>query len=1599
MSEHARLSIWIYIINRYIKIMFFKKLIFLFITTFFLVVTGVFSQPVHTMRPPIHVIHPLQPLSPLASPAGFSPSQIRAAYNLPTTGGTGTIAIIDAYDDTSAQNDFNVFSQQFGLLTATTTNFEIHKMSSTIALATTDNWALEISLDIEWSHAIAPNAKILLVEAVSPSDTDLLSAVQYAAGRSDVVAVSMSWGGNEFSGSNTYDSYFTSTHGVNFFASSGDSGTGVEWPAVSVNVTGVGGTQLTLSAQTTVTSEVAWSGSGGGLSKYVSEPSYQSTYGVPSANGFRAVPDVSYNGSSNSLYAVYDSLGESGWIEVYGTSAGSPQWAAIRALGGSLVNNTTFYSIAAIHSDYTTDFRDITSGSNGGSGFYTKATTGYDYVTGLGSPLTDNFSAVPLANFVGTPTTGNGPYTVNFTDSTLFYPTGWNWTFGDGSTSTSENPSHTYSAVTSPTYYTVQLIATNSYGTSTLIRTNYIFVTEPLPTPGFYGTPSSGTSPLTVNFADTSGNSPTAWLWQFGDGSTSNIQNPSHTYTSSSSATYSVTLIVSNSFGTTTSIKSNYIKITPPPVAGFFGTPTSGASPLTVNFTDTSANNPTGWQWNFGDGSTSTVQNPPHTYVSSTVATYTVRLIVTNSLGTSTSTLTNYIKVSPPPIAGFFGSPTSGISPLTVNFTDTSANIPTAWAWSFGDGSISNIQYPSHQYTVSTSASFTVTLIASNSFGANTAVYANYIQVTPPPPIAQFYGFPTSGTSPLIVNFTDTSLNNPTSWSWNFGDGSTASIQNPVHTYGIVSSPTSYAVQLIVSNSFGTSTLINSNYVTVLPPPPFAGFFGTPTSGYGVLTVNFTDTTANYPTGWIWSYGDGASTTIQNPQHIYSAVTTSVSYTVQLIATNSYGTTTSVRTNYIFVTEPPPTAGFSFSPLNGFGPLTVNFVDTSANNPTSWNWNFGDGAVTTIQNPSHIYGTVSTPTSFTIRFIVSNAFGTGTSTQTIPVTEPSPAAGFSGTPTGGNGPLTVNFTDTSINYYGSATSWNWNFGDGSTSNSQNPSHQYGVVGASTVYTVRLIVSTNFGTGTATQTNYISVTEPSPSAGFSASSTSGYGPLNVNFTDTSANLFGSSTAWSWDFGDGVSTTARNPQHTYSVVNIATTYSVRLIVSTNFGVSTSNQMISVTEPAPSAGFSGSPTSGTGPLTVNFTDTSANLFGASTVYAWNFGDGSTGNVRNPSHTYATVSSPTSYAVQLIVTTNFGISTSFIPNYITVAQLPPTAEFSASPLSGYGPLTVNFTDTSGFSPTAWAWDFGDGNTDNTQNPQHIYGTVTAPTTYSVRLIASNTFGSSTVTKNNFVSVSEPAPSIPNLLSPADSSALYRISVLFSWTTSTDIVNSSMNYSVQMARDTGFVSIVTTLSNLTVTNPTITGLPPGPLNWHVQATSVFGTSGYSSTQLVILFDTSDRQPVTSSQTAANFFIGDTTGVYLPVLMIFNTISPDTISITTFDTTAQGLPPGHFISRYWLINRVGNGPMNINLTFSYTSADFAASGLSLESSLYAVRDSTGPGGWSSVTTGITVDTVNHRLTVTGINQFSGGWTLGNLNAVPINDWWKYTQDMDIPRQP
>lgn len=322
---------------------------------------------------------------------GFSPSEMALAYNIPPNGGLGaTVAIVDAYDSPNVLADLNTFSQQFSLPV-----FPTSTPSSTVGCSPTftkmnengaakplpqrnSGWEIEINLDTQWVHAIAPCANIVLVEASSASSNDLLTAVLYA--RTVASVVSMSWGGSEFYGETYYDGIFNQT-GVTFLSSSGDSGEIVSWPAVSPYVIGVGGTQLVQNTSGGFT-ETVWSGSGGGCSVLEPALSFQSGF-LPKSCTRRGVPDVAISGGPESAVPVLVS-DQGGWYLVYGTSLSVQMWAGLVAIANDSRSPKLTHALSDLYSD-TSDLSyivPITTTKLQGSEWNSS--------TGLGSPKATN---------------------------------------------------------------------------------------------------------------------------------------------------------------------------------------------------------------------------------------------------------------------------------------------------------------------------------------------------------------------------------------------------------------------------------------------------------------------------------------------------------------------------------------------------------------------------------------------------------------------------------------------------------------------------------------------------------------------------------------------------------------------------------------------------------------------------------------------------------------------------------------------------------------------------------------------------------------------------------------------------------------------------------------------------------------------------------------------------------------------------------------------------------------------------------------------------------------------------------------------------------
>jgi len=611
----------------------------------------------------------------------------------------------------------------------------------------------------------------------------------------------------------------------------------------------------------------------------------------------------------------------------------------------------------------------------------------------------------------------------------------------------------------------------------------------------------------------------TSWNWNFGDTTFSTLQNPTHTY--SLAGTYTVTLIVGANTSCIDTV-TQVVTVNPMPTAAFNSTAQCFVD--SVYFTDAStisSGSITGWSWNFGDAGSSTLQNPAHSYTAA--GTYTVTLIVISNFGCS-DTITQVVTVQPSPLANFgFNNTCIGNA---INFTDSSTivfgNI-ISWNWNFGDATISALQNPSHTYTAS--GTYTVTLIVTSAIGCVDTIALSVTVY--PGAVAAFTN--TGACQGLSTSFTDLSTGNPTSWSWNFGDATSSTLQNPSHAYA---SEGTYTVTLIVTTVNGCSdTVVQTIIVNPLPTANFNS-----TALCFVDSVFFFDAStisSGSITGWSWSFGDAGSSTLQNPSHVYAAPGT---YTVTLIVTSNFGCSDTIT--QVVTVQPSPLADFGFTIVCQNDPTF--FTDSSSisfGNIISWNWNFGDATTSALQNPSHTYSLGGT---YNVTLIVTSATGC-VDTITIPVTVNAlPVAAFSSS--GMCVADGITFTDLSSVSPGSVTAWQWYFGDAASGNLQNPIHYYSSSGN---YAVTLIVTSNNGClDTITQAVTVN---PSPTAVFTADANIVFMDQNVNFSDQSTPS-GTIISWYWDFGDNTNSTLQNPSHSYS---LGGTYTVMEVVTNSFG----------------------------------------------------------------------------------------------------------------------------------------------------------------------------------------------------------------------------------------------------------------------------------------------------------------------------------------------------------------------------------------------------------------------------------------------------------------
>ncbi len=501
------------------------------------------------------------------------------------------------------------------------------------------------------------------------------------------------------------------------------------------------------------------------------------------------------------------------------------------------------------------------------------------------------------------------------------------------------------------------------------------------------------------------------------------------------------------------------------------------------------------------------------------------------------------------------------------------------------------------------------------------------------------------GNSPLNVTFTGTSSSNVTTWAWDFGDGTQLSGPDPivVHKYVNENLPTAtYSVTLSVT--IGTDEPVvmkKGNYISVIKSPE-VGFEVQPSSGFTWDTFQFTDLTSDNPSSWYWNFGDGATTNLQSPTHVYSKPGI---YTINLTVSNQYGLSNSYYQD-VLVKNDPPEALFSASRnITKTYPAQINFIDESTGGGIySWVWNFGDNTTSTRQNPSHLF---TEPGTYHVYLTVENNGDIGETPEPgyqiiigdiySPDPNPKPVS-FSAVPTLGNTPLSVQFTDTSDM---AGISWNWTFGDGGVSNLKNPEYVYETKGT---YAVSLEVNDGTMVNTTMIKDCITVVDV-PIIDFSFVPVSVYPDEEIQFTDQST---GNPTSWMWDFGNEDTSSLQSPVYSYPLPG---TYPVTLTVSNAFGIGTPvTKDIVIMNDGPTAMFSANPLNSTSyPAEVYFTDTS---IGDEIIsWLWSFGDGGTSTTKNPIHIYTL---PGVFNVSLTVANNGGTNTTEKLNYITIGGEP---------------------------------------------------------------------------------------------------------------------------------------------------------------------------------------------------------------------------------------------------------------------------------------------------------------------------------------------------------
>ncbi|RYZ23154.1 MAG: PKD domain-containing protein [Chitinophagaceae bacterium] len=909
------------------------------------------------------------------------------------------------------------------------------------------------------------------------------------------------------------------------------------------------------------------------------------------------------------------------------------------------------------------------------------------------------------AAFTASATSGCVPLLVHFQDASTGGATQWRWELGNGVTSTQQNPATLYNQ---PGTYHVRLVVRNSAGADSVLRSDYIRVTAG-PATAFSVSDSVGCLPFTTSFRDgsVSDSAIVSRAWDFGDGTLGTGISASHTYTRP--GTYAVTLKVTNSAGCSSVLtKAAAVRVAAKPLASFTATDTAHcAAPARVAFAATGSG--LQYRWDFGDGTTGTGSQAAHTYVSEGV--FSVRLVVTNATGCSDTILrTGLVRIG---ADARFSAPDTVCAGSPVAFTNTGAPRAIAQQWSFGDGRSATAFSP--VVTYSTAGTYTVTLV--NNYGHCTDSMQRLVTVLAVPKAGFVSADTSSCAAPFRVSFVNTSTG-AAGYAWDFGDGTGSADAAPVHTY---TAPGHYTVRLVVTGAGGCSdTLVRTSYIRMQLPSLQVS--GTPVSGCApqTITPQATAGAGERILSYDWDFGDGSHSALAAPQHVY---TQNGTYALRLTVTLAGGCTQTITVPAAVRVYQKPQAAFTFTPPVSCAREGVAFHDasTGTESATTYAWSFGDGATSAEQHPGHTYGNAGL---FSVQLIVANGTCSDTARLNDTVRILPPIAIMSVRKDCAD-PYTRGFRDRSVG----ALTWEWSFGDGQVSASRNPDHTYAQTGT---YVVKLRV-TNGNCFFETSETVKIIDEKARFAVPSDPVCKG-APVTIPAVGiASANI----ASWKWEMGDGAQyATAGSVTHTYASRG---RFAVRLTITDLNGCSNSFTD-SITTVGPLADFRV-----TDPLlclqpggaVARFSDRSAADTGRPiTAYHWNFGDGgvdSSGNTQ-PSNRYLARGV---YTVALTVRDVMGCTDrKTLPAAVRVSR--PVAAFAAADTAVCLRNDVVFqNNTTGASPFANAWSFGDGSVASTETPTHTYASTGI---YTVQLQVTDTWGCrDTLTRPSYIRISVP--------------------------------------------------------------------------------------------------------------------------------------------------------------------------------------------------------------------------------------------------------------------